>query len=86
MLNHVNIYFKNLLDELSIYEPLDREHLKVGSGISCCTEGHRNAGRTMEAIIVISEISEPTSFCFRTCGAKSEVCFTSSVLCHSVLK
>ncbi|XP_062158976.1 type 2 DNA topoisomerase 6 subunit B-like isoform X2 [Alnus glutinosa] len=53
--------------------PSLEHHLKVGSGISCCTEGHRNAGRTMEAIIVISEISEPTSFCFRTCGAKSEV-------------
>jgi hypothetical protein len=76
----------NLLDELSIYEPLDRECIKAGSGIACCTVDHRNAGRMIEAIIVISEISETTSCCFRTCGAKSEVCFTSSVLCYLDLK
>ncbi|KAK7816794.1 type 2 dna topoisomerase 6 subunit b-like, partial [Quercus suber] len=48
------------------------EHLKVGSGIACCTEGLRNTGLVMEAVILISEISEPTSSCFRPCGAKSE--------------
>ncbi|KAE8023474.1 hypothetical protein FH972_009164 [Carpinus fangiana] len=49
------------------------ECIKAGSGIACCTVDHRNAGRMMEAIILISEISETTSCCFRTCGAKSEV-------------
>ncbi|GMY26240.1 type 2 DNA topoisomerase 6 subunit B-like isoform X1 [Fagus crenata] len=51
------------------------EHLKFRSGIACCTEGQKNTGLLMEAVIVISEISEPTSSCFRPCGAKSEVLF-----------
>ncbi|XP_050276665.1 type 2 DNA topoisomerase 6 subunit B-like [Quercus robur] len=58
------------------------EHLKVGSGIACCTEGLRNTGLVMEAVILISEISEPTSTCFRPCGAKSEVlCFKDFTPC-----
>lgn len=70
------------LDDLSIYEPLVREHLKVGSGIACCTRGLRNTGLVMEAVILISEILELTSSCFRPCGAKSEVYFFSSILHH----
>uniref|UniRef100_A0A2N9IPT0 Type 2 DNA topoisomerase 6 subunit B-like n=1 Tax=Fagus sylvatica TaxID=28930 RepID=A0A2N9IPT0_FAGSY len=59
-----------------------REHLKFGSGIACCTEGQKNTGLLMEAVIVISEISEPTSSCFRPCGAKSEVlCFKDFTPC-----
>ncbi|KAM4109835.1 hypothetical protein ACB094_03G149600 [Castanea mollissima] len=58
------------------------EHLKVGSGIACCTEGLRNTGLVMEAVILISEMSEPTSSCFRPCGAKSEVlCFKDFTPC-----
>ncbi|KAL0004236.1 hypothetical protein SO802_011797 [Lithocarpus litseifolius] len=58
------------------------EHLKVGSGMACCTEGLRNTGLVMEAVILISEISEPNSSCFRPCGAKSEVlCFKDFTPC-----
>ncbi|XP_075659754.1 type 2 DNA topoisomerase 6 subunit B-like [Castanea sativa] len=58
------------------------EHLKVGSGIACCKEGLRNTVLVMEAVILISEMSEPTSSCFRPCGAKSEVlCFKDFTPC-----
>lgn len=38
----------------------------------------------MDTVIVISEISEPTSSCFGTSGAKSEVCLISSALYYFI--
>ncbi|KAK9276768.1 hypothetical protein L1049_006304 [Liquidambar formosana] len=52
-----------------------REHLKVGSGIAFCKESHRSTGHVMETVIIISELSEPSSTCFRTFGAKTEVLY-----------
>ncbi|XP_021809718.1 type 2 DNA topoisomerase 6 subunit B-like isoform X3 [Prunus avium] len=51
------------------------EHLKVGSGVACCTESHKYSGSVMEAVIVISEISEVASTCLRTHGLKTEVLY-----------
>ncbi|KAG5520907.1 hypothetical protein RHGRI_033461 [Rhododendron griersonianum] len=52
----------------------DGVHLKVGSGVACCTQSHRNSGQVMEAVIIINEESNPTtSSCFRACDAKTEV-------------
>ncbi|CAL2231302.1 unnamed protein product [Prunus armeniaca] len=51
------------------------EHLKVGSGVACCTEGRKYSGSVMEAVIVISEISEVASTCPRTHGSKTEVLY-----------
>ncbi|XP_059656119.1 type 2 DNA topoisomerase 6 subunit B-like [Cornus florida] len=51
-----------------------REHLKVGSGVTCSPENHRRNGQVMEAVIIISELSDPTtSSCFRARDAKTEV-------------
>ncbi|CAL8994230.1 unnamed protein product, partial [Prunus brigantina] len=51
------------------------EHLKVGSGVACCTESCKYSGSVMEAVIVISEISEVASTCPRTHGSKTEVLY-----------
>ncbi|ONI30442.1 hypothetical protein PRUPE_1G251700 [Prunus persica] len=51
------------------------EHLKVGSGVACCTESCKYSGSVMEAVIVISEISEVASTCPRTHGLKTEVLY-----------
>nr|XP_011463198.1 PREDICTED: uncharacterized protein LOC101307297 isoform X2 [Fragaria vesca subsp. vesca] len=52
------------------------DHLKVGTGVACHTESRRYSESTMEAVIVISEISDLASSCMRTCGSKTEVlCF-----------
>ncbi|XWS69018.1 hypothetical protein CRYUN_Cryun04dG0143600 [Craigia yunnanensis] len=48
-----------------------REQLKIGSGVACSMESHRSCGLMMEAVIVISELSE--SPCFRSCSNKTEV-------------
>ncbi|XP_058193150.1 type 2 DNA topoisomerase 6 subunit B-like [Rhododendron vialii] len=54
----------------------DGVHLKVGSGVACCTESHRNSGQKMEAVIIINEVSNPTTpSCFRACDAKTEVLY-----------
>ncbi|CAK9158171.1 unnamed protein product [Ilex paraguariensis] len=53
-----------------------RENLKVGSGLACRKENHRSTGQVMEAVIIISQLSEPTSpSCFRACGTKTEVLY-----------
>ncbi|KAL6958329.1 hypothetical protein U1Q18_042413 [Sarracenia purpurea var. burkii] len=50
--------------------------LEVGSGVACCTESLRSTGKVMEAVIIISELSKPTSpSCIRACGAKTEVLY-----------
>ncbi|XP_028100585.1 type 2 DNA topoisomerase 6 subunit B-like isoform X3 [Camellia sinensis] len=50
-------------------------HLKVGSG-AASTKRRRSTGQVMEAIIIISELSKPTtSSCFRACDAKTEVLY-----------
>ncbi|KAI8021655.1 Type 2 DNA topoisomerase 6 subunit B-like [Camellia lanceoleosa] len=50
-------------------------HLKVGSG-AACTKRRRSTGQVMEAIIIISELSKPTtSSCFRACDVKTEVLY-----------
>ncbi|KAB2624740.1 hypothetical protein D8674_016400 [Pyrus ussuriensis x Pyrus communis] len=51
------------------------EHLKIGSGTVCCTESRRYPGSVMEAVIVISEMSEVASTCPRTCSSKTEVLY-----------
>ncbi|XP_050131610.1 type 2 DNA topoisomerase 6 subunit B-like isoform X2 [Malus sylvestris] len=51
------------------------EHLKIGSGAACCTESRRYPGSVMEAVIVISEMSEVASTCPRTCSSKTEVLY-----------
>eukprot|EP00261_Vitis_vinifera_P020564 XP_010651443.1 PREDICTED: type 2 DNA topoisomerase 6 subunit B-like isoform X4 [Vitis vinifera] len=54
----------------------NREHLKVGSGLACRAESQRSTGQVMEAVIIISESSEPPSPCFSASGPKTEVlCF-----------
>ncbi|KAM6589307.1 hypothetical protein CsatA_011912 [Cannabis sativa] len=64
--------------------------LKVGSGMVSQTKSRRNTGLVMEAVIVISEISDQTSTCFRACGAKTEVLyfkdFSSCTITQSSLK
>lgn len=53
-----------------------REYLKVGTGVACCSKSSRNAGQVMEAVIVISLLSESASpSCFQVCGRKTEVRF-----------
>ncbi|XVF02471.1 hypothetical protein REPUB_Repub04eG0178200 [Reevesia pubescens] len=49
----------------------NREQLKIGSGVACSMESHRSSGLKMEAVIVISELSEFP--CFRSCSNKTEV-------------
>ncbi|RXH69743.1 hypothetical protein DVH24_006999 [Malus domestica] len=51
------------------------EHLKIGSGAACCTESRRYPGSVMQAVIVISEMSEVASTCSRTCSSKTEVLY-----------
>lgn len=54
----------------------DGLHLKVGCGVACCTESHRNTGQVMEAVTIISERSDPTTpCCFRACDSKTEVLY-----------
>ncbi|KAK1376563.1 type 2 DNA topoisomerase 6 subunit B-like [Heracleum sosnowskyi] len=54
----------------------NREHLKVGTGVACYSESSRNAGQVMEAVIVISQLSESTSpSCFQVCDGKTEVLY-----------
>ncbi|XVF43996.1 hypothetical protein PTKIN_Ptkin02bG0084500 [Pterospermum kingtungense] len=48
-----------------------REQLKIGSGVACSMESHGSSGLMMEAVIIISELSE--SPCFRSCSNKTEV-------------
>ncbi|WRX13240.1 hypothetical protein QQP08_009069 [Theobroma cacao] len=50
-----------------------REQLKIGTGVACSLESHRNSELLMEAVIVISEVSELTTSCFRSCSNKTEV-------------
>ncbi|KAM1082585.1 hypothetical protein EV2_021811 [Malus domestica] len=51
------------------------EHFTIGSGAACCTESRRYPGSVMEAVIVISEMSEVASTCPRTCSSKTEVLY-----------
>ncbi|KAI3720320.1 hypothetical protein L6452_21236 [Arctium lappa] len=52
-----------------------REHLKTGSGV-VCSKSNRNTETTIEAVVVISELSELTNpSCFRVCGSKTEVLY-----------
>lgn len=48
-----------------------REQLKIGTGVASSMESHRSSGLMMEAVIIISELSE--SPCFRSCSNKTEV-------------
>ncbi|XP_031277041.1 type 2 DNA topoisomerase 6 subunit B-like isoform X2 [Pistacia vera] len=52
-----------------------REQLKVGSGVACCSESHKSPSLLMEVVIIISELSETISPCFRACSAKTEVLY-----------
>ncbi|KAJ4887396.1 hypothetical protein Rs2_27144 [Raphanus sativus] len=52
-----------------------REHLKVGSGIACPEENRKRPGRTMEVVIVISDLLETTRHCSRSCEGKTEVLY-----------
>ncbi|XP_042981135.1 type 2 DNA topoisomerase 6 subunit B-like isoform X2 [Carya illinoinensis] len=61
---------KSGIEDYVLKHGYKKEHLKVGSGTAYCTEGHQNTGWMMDTVIVISEISEPTSSCFGTSGAK----------------
>ncbi|PON98967.1 hypothetical protein TorRG33x02_052040 [Trema orientale] len=69
---------------------LTPETLKVGSGMAYQTENRRNMGLVMEAVIIISEISEQTSNCFSSSSAKTEVLyfkeFSSCTIPQSTLK
>ncbi|PSR84839.1 Type 2 DNA topoisomerase 6 subunit B-like [Actinidia chinensis var. chinensis] len=48
-------------------------NLKVGRGVACCTE---SPGQVMEAVIIISELSEPTTpSCLRASHAKTEILY-----------
>ncbi|KAK6252532.1 hypothetical protein QUC31_014252 [Theobroma cacao] len=65
---------------LHVFNPLNkyisfptREQLKIGTGVACSLESHRNSELLMEAVIVISEVSELTTSCFRSCSNKTEV-------------
>lgn len=61
---------------VSCFSTICREHLKVGTGVACYSESSRNAGQVMEAVIVISQLSESTSpSCFQVCDRKTEVRF-----------
>ncbi|KAF4395523.1 hypothetical protein G4B88_010987 [Cannabis sativa] len=64
--------------------------LKVGIGMVSQTKSRRNTGLVMEAVIVISEMSDQTSTCFRACSAKTEVLyfkdFSSCTITQSSLK
>ncbi|KAM6562219.1 hypothetical protein CsatB_022217 [Cannabis sativa] len=64
--------------------------LKVGTGMVSQTKSRRNTGLVMEAVIVISEMSDQTSTCFRACSAKTEVLyfkdFSSCTITQSSLK
>ncbi|XP_024987354.1 type 2 DNA topoisomerase 6 subunit B-like [Cynara cardunculus var. scolymus] len=52
-----------------------REHLKTGTGV-VCSKSNRNIETTMEAVVVISELSELMNpSCFRVCGSKTEVLY-----------
>lgn len=54
----------------------NREHLKVGTGVAFYSESSRNAGQVMEAVIVVSQLSESTSpSCFQVCNRKTEVLY-----------
>lgn len=64
-----------LISQLKLFSySLLREHLKIGSGLACRAESQRSIGQVMEAVIMISESSEPHSPCFRGCCPKTEVC------------
>ncbi|XP_062110330.1 type 2 DNA topoisomerase 6 subunit B-like [Humulus lupulus] len=64
--------------------------LKVGSGISSQTKSRRSTGLVMEAVIIISEIIDQTSTCFRPCSARTEVLYfkdySSCTISQSSLK
>nr|XP_017235109.1 PREDICTED: type 2 DNA topoisomerase 6 subunit B-like isoform X1 [Daucus carota subsp. sativus] len=54
----------------------DREHLKVGTGVACCSKSGRNAGQVLEAVIIISQLSKSTSpSCIPVCCGKTEVLY-----------
>ncbi|KAF8390427.1 hypothetical protein HHK36_024953 [Tetracentron sinense] len=53
-----------------------REHLKVGSGVACCTENLRNTEHVVEAVIIISELPESSSpSCLGACGTATKVIY-----------
>ncbi|KAJ0038257.1 hypothetical protein Pint_22954 [Pistacia integerrima] len=54
---------------------LRKEQLKVGSGVACCSESHKSPSLLMEVVIIISELSETISPCFRACSPKTEVLY-----------
>ncbi|XP_027362820.1 type 2 DNA topoisomerase 6 subunit B-like [Abrus precatorius] len=51
------------------------DYLKVGSGVTCCTDNHLHTELVMEAVIVISNISMQNTTCFRNYGDKTEVLY-----------
>ncbi|XP_043723375.1 type 2 DNA topoisomerase 6 subunit B-like isoform X2 [Telopea speciosissima] len=69
----------NMFDQQCSSCFLSREHLKVGNGVGCRTESARSTGQVVEAVIIISELPEPSSdsspSCFRACSARTEVLY-----------
>ncbi|XAR65072.1 hypothetical protein NMG60_11009040 [Bertholletia excelsa] len=60
-------------------------HVKVGSAVACSTESHRNTGQVMEAVIIISELSEPTTpSCIRTSNGKTKICSYAPDLARTI--
>ncbi|GAV61022.1 hypothetical protein CFOL_v3_04550, partial [Cephalotus follicularis] len=60
------------------------EPLKIGSGVASCSESHKSTGLVVEAVLIISEPSEPTSPCLRECNMKTEVLYFKDYLPCSI--
>ncbi|XP_057948999.1 type 2 DNA topoisomerase 6 subunit B-like isoform X2 [Malania oleifera] len=60
------------------------EHLKVGSGMAHRAGSRSSSDLVTEAVIVISESSEPSCACFRAYGAKTEVLYFKDFLLCSI--
>ncbi|KAF9622893.1 hypothetical protein IFM89_035126 [Coptis chinensis] len=59
---------------------INREQLKVGSGTACNSEAARNSGQIIEAVVIITELSEPpSSSCLMGCGTKTEDFLPSTI-------
>ncbi|XP_042500523.1 type 2 DNA topoisomerase 6 subunit B-like isoform X2 [Macadamia integrifolia] len=66
----------NMLDKQCSSCFLSREHLKVGSGVGCSAESARSKGQVVEAVIIISELPEPSSlFCSTAFSSRTEVLY-----------
>ncbi|KAL2347325.1 hypothetical protein Fmac_001325 [Flemingia macrophylla] len=60
---------------VGVVDRVEREQLKVGSGVACCTENRLHTELVMESVIVISNISMQNTACLREYSNKTEVLY-----------